>query len=292
MSSSQRPRRTRVSRHESPLGRWEMVEATPDPVLRPHVRRYVGWFEDMATPLRRRELPTSEVPLIINFDSPVRLEDDDGSGRTSELGSFITGAYDRHVIVSMAGPSGGLQIDLTILGARLLLDRPLFELRNRGVPLEWVLGGPARSFTAQLRDLRSWEARFAMADRWLAARMSPVRQPSAGVLCAWHRLAATGGRVPIRAIAAETGWSRKHLIDRFRQEIGLSPKTFARVLRFGAAVTLLRQGRVGTLTELAHATGYYDQSHFVRDTRALSGVSPRTLAASLLPDGGGFDASR
>ena len=52
---------------------WGMVTAAPHVSLRPHVRRYIGWWERRTTPLYRRELPTSEVPLIICFGEPIRL---------------------------------------------------------------------------------------------------------------------------------------------------------------------------------------------------------------------------
>ena len=68
---------TPVVRHESELGWWEMVRSAPHPSLRPHVREYIGWFEHMAAPLCRRELPTEEVPVMMrpNIFPAVRYKD-------------------------------------------------------------------------------------------------------------------------------------------------------------------------------------------------------------------------
>ena len=85
---------TPVVRHESELGWWEMVRSAPHPSLRPHVREYIGWFEHMAAPLCRRELPTEEVPVIINFGAPVRLFDPIDPSRWTEIAQDC-GYYDQ-----------------------------------------------------------------------------------------------------------------------------------------------------------------------------------------------------
>src|SRR5262249_60136248 len=97
------------------------------------------------------------------------------------------------------------------------------------------------------------------------------------------------GRVPIATLVHEIGWSQKHLIKQFREEIGLPPKALARVLRFGHAVRLIKSGRV-RLADVAYDCGYYDQAHFTRDAHALAGVTPSELIKSLIPDSGGFGA--
>lgn len=51
------PSRTEIVRHESALGRWETAVRQPAAALRGYVRQYAGWFEHMAAPLCRRELP-------------------------------------------------------------------------------------------------------------------------------------------------------------------------------------------------------------------------------------------
>ena len=171
----------RTLRHESAHGRWEMVRGAPHPSLRAHVREYVGWFEHFAVPMCRREVPTEDVPLIINFGAPVRLFDMRDPSRWTDYHSFTTGAYDSHVLVGSTGPSGGLQINLSILGARLFLGRPLRELRNRAIELEDVLGRDARRLVMELYDAPTWEARFTILDRELASRILTAKAPSAAV---------------------------------------------------------------------------------------------------------------
>ena len=284
--------RTRVIRHESALGSWEYAIGRPHLSLRAHVREYSGWAEQMATPLVRREPPTEVVPVIINFGAPVRLYDQQDPSRWTDFGSFSTGAYDSYVLVGSTGPSAGLQVNLSILGARLFLGRPLRELLNRAVELEDVFGRDARRLKEELYDAPSWDARFVILDRELTWRILSARAPSAAVLCAWSRLVATGGRASIGGIVSEVGCSQKHLIAQFREEIGLSPKTLARVLRFGRAVRIIKERGAATLAEVALDCGYYDQAHFSRDFHAFAGVTPTELMASQLPDRGGFAADR
>jgi AraC-like DNA-binding protein len=284
--------RSRVIRHESALGSWEYAIGRPHPSLRAHVREYSGWAEQMVTPLVRREPPTEDVPVIINFGAPVRLYDQQDPSRWTDFGSFSTGAYDSYVLVGSTGPSAGLQVNLSILGARLFLGRPLRELLNRAVELEDVFGRDARRLAEELYDAPSWDARFDILDRELAWRILSARPPSPAVLCAWSRLVATGGRASIGGIVSEVGCSQKHLIAQFREEIGLSPKTLARVLRFGRAVRIIKERGAATLAEVALDCGYYDQAHFSRDFHAFAGVTPTELIASQLPDRGGFAADR
>ena len=276
----------RIIRHESEIGRWEMVLGLPPAALVPYVREYVGWFEHPLEPVCRRELPADVVPLIINFGAPITIVA--ASGESLELDSFSTGAFDRHVLVRTVGASGGVQINFTILGARLFFGRPLADLTNRTVPLEDILGQRAHTFVDRLRNSPTWEDRFAIADEELLASFSRDHQPGREIVWAFRRLARSHGRIPISTLVDEVGWSQKHFIDRFRDQLGLAPKTLARVLRFGRAADLIRQGSVTHFAGLAAACGYYDQAHFNRDVKEFAGVTPTELIRSLNPKVGGF----
>ena len=282
--------RAQVTRHTSSLGRWELATAPPAALLQPFVREYVGWTEHMAVPLRRRELPTEEVPLIINFGSPFHLFAPGTTQRQTRLTSFVTGAYDTFQIVESCGSSSGVQVNFTLLGLRLLIGRPIEDLRNQAVAPEEVFGVFVRELTGRLHDAATWDARFACLDRALSARLRSPTDLPAGVLCAWHHLISSHGQARIGSIVNRVGCSQRHLIVQFTQELGLSPKVFARMLRFGRVVRDVRSGRAGSLADAALRAGYYDQSHLTRDVRAFAGTTPAELRDSLLPDHGGFAA--
>jgi AraC-like DNA-binding protein len=161
-------------------------------------------------------------------------------------------------------------------------------MKNRAFAPEEILGEFSRELTHRLYDATSWDARFECLDHALTARMRDPLDVPAGVRCAWHRLVASRGRSSIASIVQEVGWSQRHFIAQFKHEIGVSPKVFARMLRFGRVVRAIRAGQTADLADLAIVAGYYDQSHLNRDVREFAGTTPGELLESLLPDRGGF----
>jgi AraC-like DNA-binding protein len=282
------PSRATVTRHASGLGSWELARAAPAEALRPLVRGYVGWSEQMAAPMLRRELPADEAPLIINFGAPFHLFAPGASRRDVSLASFVTGAYDTYQIVESAGMTSGVQINFTLLGLRAIVGRPIEDMTNRAFAPEDIFGGFARELTGRLHDLGCWDDRFDCLDSALTRRLRDSREVPAAVRFAWQQLKASSGRTPVGAIVREIGWSQRHFIARFRHELGVTPKVFARMMRFAQVVRHLRAGATADLADVALAAGYCDQSHLNRDAREFAGVSPGWLRRSLLPDEGGF----
>ena len=70
------------------------------------------------------------------------------------------------------------------------------------------------------------------------------------------------------------------MTERFRRQLGITPKAYARLLRFGHASTLFMEASPRrSLADVATTAGYYDQSHLTRDFTALAGMTPGTYAA-------------
>jgi transcriptional regulator GlxA family with amidase domain len=97
------------------------------------------------------------------------------------------------------------------------------------------------------------------------------------VIWAWRRLVQAGGNVAVSSLAQELGWSRKRIVARFREEIGLPPKATARLLRFDRARTLAEGAERRDWTRIAVECGYYDQSHLINDFGAFTGRTPATF---------------
>jgi AraC-like DNA-binding protein len=84
---------------------------------------------------------------------------------------------------------------------------------------------------------------------------------------------AAPGSIRIRALAARLGLSQDRLEKRVRRAVGASPKQLASILRLRRAVDAYRPG--ASLTRLSADAGYFDQSHFIREFRSVTGEAPQ-----------------
>jgi AraC-like DNA-binding protein len=250
----------------------QLTPRVPALPLRPYVRNYDGYFEDIASPRHRTEVPSGEVVLILGF-SPGFTALDRASGERRPYNAFVAGIDDGPVLTESAGVSYGVQVNMTPLGAYMLFGVPMHTLANRVVEINDVLGARGRRFVEQLEDAGDWDARFDMIDALITTRFAEATLPSPAVQCAWRRLRSTGGRASIASLAGEAGCSRKHLVAQFHEQIGLPPKTMGRVLRFDRARRMIER-HAAPLSAIAAASGYYDQAHLNRDFMAFAGSTP------------------
>jgi AraC-like DNA-binding protein len=248
------------------------VVTSPAPVSRPPhpglrgalAGDYQGWVrpQDRAG---RFVLPASlSVQVLLKVeDSPLRPPE------------FLHGVRDAHSAIEGGCAPQYLEMALSPLGAYQVFGVPLDRLTGRLVDLRDVLGADARRLGERIRDLPTWTQRFDLLDRFLLARLDPAPAVSPQVRYAWRRLTETAGAVPIGEICREIGWSHKHLITRFRQQVGVTPKRAARVSRFERVLRrLAREQPRPDWGRLAAGAGYADQAHMIRDFGQFVGASP------------------
>jgi AraC-like DNA-binding protein len=273
----------RVVRHESEQDRWEMINAAPDSRLDGYVLNYCAYDEHTGSFVRRRELPSDRVVAIINLGPPIRVLTTDGW--TDQPDGFLAGLDDTYALTETTGAQRGVQIDLSAVGTHLLLRLPMHELAGRVVNLETLFGRAGLLLHEAIASAAGWEARFALLDAFFLDRLDDALSPVPSVTRALGRLRASGGSVRVEALAAEIGCSNRHLVSGFREQVGISPKTLGRILRFQRAVSLAGTGP--GWAEIAQRCGYYDQAHLIRDFNQFAGSSPGDFARRQLPDGGG-----
>lgn len=252
------------------------MTARPPAALRRHVLRYLGYTERSATPVRRRQAPASAVALILGFH-PLRLTGP--AIGTVTAPAFVGGMGETWVLTEFTGPQAGVQVDLTPLGLFTLLGGR--TVPGGAVPALDELSDPGlAALPERLAAAADWPSRFALVSDLVATRLldDRARRPDPEVAHAWSRLADRHGAVAVSALATETGWSRRHLLTRFRSQVGLTPSTAGRVLRFARASRLVT-GTTAGLGDVAAACGYTDQPHMVRDFRALAGTTPSGFRA-------------
>ena len=249
----------------------QLAGRPPHPALRHDIRTLTGWHERTDGPLRRNELPGGRIVLVVSFGPRMDVD-----GRT--FTSFAAGLHDAPALTEHDGFGYGIQSYMTPLGARRFFGMPMSEITGQTVELEDLIGPVAGELAERLAEAPDWATRIDLFERAIAERVLAAPPVASELEWAWERLLESDGAAPIGELAAELGWSRRHLAVRFRDELGMPPKALARLLRFERAVKRLRAG--DELADLALDAGYYDQAHFNRDFRAFAGTTPTEYRAA------------
>jgi len=210
-----------------------------------------------------------------------------------------------HLVVRF-GPSARGGLDVHALGVRQTVLRKLIRGGQRAVTArlhlgatEAVLGVSAAAMAGRilaLEDLWGDAAARRLSDRLAEARdMADAAAILESAIAG--RLATTnGGRAPARlaleaadrltsanvsAVAIDLGVSERHLRRVFRETVGVSPKAFAKLMRFDRALRVAREDCRASWGSIAAAAGCYDQAHLIAEFRAIAGVTPRALVGEL-----------
>ena len=91
-----------------------------------------------------------------------------------------------------------------------------------------------------------------------------------------RRIYETRGTIGIQNLAEETGYSACYLRRVFEQIHGISPKLFERFIRFQNMLYLMEQQEWQSqkMDALCFESGYYDQSHMMKDFKRFAGRTP------------------
>jgi AraC-like DNA-binding protein len=218
------------------------------------------------------EPPQPALTLMIAFGGSLRA---DGEGLPD---AWVGGLSDVPAIVELDGGYSSLDLKLTPSGAYRIFGCPPAAMAGAVVTLEDVLGAEARRLVERLGGETDWVSRLDLIERFLLGRCAQGPDLSPAVQFAWDRLQASGGRVRIEALARELGCSRRYLSATFRTQIGLAPKSVARLLRFKWVCRRIDRAP-SRWADIAFDAGYCDQSHLSRDFRELAGSTPSDFVA-------------
>jgi AraC-like DNA-binding protein len=252
---------------------------SPDERLRSFVVGY-GAFDMAAWPTgRHRGLPDGTLELVVSVGAPLTLRHGD---RIVTAGATLAGLRSGPVDVLPGGSERGVQIGLTPRGSRALLGVPAAEIAERVVPLDDVIGCRAQELADRIAACSGTEAWPKVLDAVLTGWFVDDRYPEA-VDAAWRSFASSDGCASVTAVASDVGIGRRHLGHVIRSELGLTPKTLARLMRFSRTRLRLRSGTFGTLADTAAACGYVDQSHLTNEWKGFAGCTPGAWLAEELP---------
>lgn len=231
----------------------------------------------MSQPIRQRIVPDGCIEMAF-------ILGDDIKRYTSEVAfviqprELVIGQISKPYFIEPTGYVNTFAVSFFPFGFGNFVTRPIHELADKETPIEGLFGPKVASeLSTQIIAAENAQLRIQVIEAFLSERLSEQLTIDAIVQSTVDALIATKGNTSIGQLLRAAPARRRQLERKFKDQIGISPKQLARIIRLQAALKLLLTQQEASLTHIAYQSDYYDQAHFIRDFKAFTGVSPKAF---------------
>jgi AraC-like DNA-binding protein len=165
-------------------------------------------------------------------------------------------------------------------GLHRFFSVPMQDLTDRAYDGHSVLGSFVSRLEQRLGECASFSERVRAADAYFLLSAKAPRS-SERISAAAAELVSASGNARVSAIAAASGLCVRQFERGFQERLGLSPKLFARIVRFEAALDRKARSPIRSWTDIASELGYFDQMHMIHDFHTFTGGTPTRILAEM-----------
>jgi AraC-like DNA-binding protein len=179
------------------------------------------------------------------------------------------------VMYHKKGPYTTVQVILKPHALHSLLGVNASALTHRLVELQEF---STHSLPEQLLEATNEQEQIALLTSFLVAQLKQEKSRDTLVEESLRLIHLHIGAIQVKSLLGHLNISERQFERRFSQTVGVPPQLYIRMKRFNEAVRLMKTGQFEALTVVAHTLGFRDQSHFIRDIKAFSGLTPKSLS--------------
>lgn len=251
-------------------------EYDPHLALRCFVKCYWIWQTDLTHKwgTQERILPDGCTELLFDFGEPVR-QNHSGASTSLAVKSQMAGQLSSAFEFRPPGAINVLGVRFHAHGIFPFLRLPLAEMTDRIVALHDVWNGLAKELGQRLIETCDDRQRIDLVEDFLLfmIRKHDIR-PDTHVKNAVECIATNDGLISIEELSRQIGLGKRQLERKFALQVGVSPKLYTRIIRFQRIFRIIQRAEKYEWPEVLVDCGYYDQSHLIKDFRAISGRTP------------------
>lgn len=251
----------------------------PSPALQKMVKCIWVLEDDTISPANDFEkiLPDGSPELLFHYGD-LFLKKENGTAALQQR-SFLFGQLTSFIELKPTGKIGVLGIKFHPHGLYQLTGIPQWELNDTAIEMQNIFGKGYHETEEKIDLSFTMQERVRHAENFLLQQVAEQslkkKKDCAEINHALRVLADPFEKKNNNSIASQLFISKRELERRFATIVGLSPTQYAKIIRFQYIFQV--KEKMQSLTALAHAAGYYDQSHFIRDFKAIAGINPASF---------------
>lgn len=245
----------------------------PPPESLLNIIRFYWVIEDSDTEIVRQKIVPDGFPeIIFHYGDPYRINITDTWERQENF--LFAGQITRHFALENTGRSGMIGIKLQPSAPTRLFDINMSSITNR------VINGHS-CFSEEITEILlknmhsdlSYAEKVSLLNSILPDLLSEASEEDQLVKKAVDIILNSNGTTSVQELCEKLSLNERKLERLFEKKVGLSPKFFSRVIRFSHIFKLVEQKPIAW-SELAYLSGFYDQSHFIKNFQEFTGEDP------------------
>jgi AraC-like DNA-binding protein len=241
--------------------------------LKPYIKVIWSMESEQCWAPPMRILPDSCVELVIHFNQPYKTTYSNNRIEVQPQ-SFVVAQMKSFIEIEPDGKIGMISIRFSAQGAYHFFGMPMKEIANGIVDLKLLWNDLAKEIEERIVESTNTKQRIKRIQRYLLTQLQRNGKVDLTVDYCVHMIYATTGQIRVEDLSTKTGLSNRQLVRKFNNSIGLSPKEFARIIKFIGSLNYLKANKETNLSAAAHHCGYYDQAHFIHDFKEYAGLTP------------------
>ncbi|UPT69595.1 MAG: helix-turn-helix transcriptional regulator [Flavobacterium sp. JAD_PAG50586_2] len=188
---------------------------------------------------------------------------------------FVFGQLSRPLEIEPTGVTGIFSVRFHPNGFLPFATLSIKEMENTAVSLERLFGNEGLEMEQQVLSTNSTLEKIKKVETFLLNRLTDSETVDRIVKSTIETILTANGHLSIDELSKQTNINRRQLERKFSSTIGLSPKQLSKTIRLQATLKMLLNKKFTSLTALAYDNEFYDQAHFIKDFRELTGFTPK-----------------
>jgi AraC-like DNA-binding protein len=226
-----------------------------------------------------RFLPDGNTELIIDLtENPQSIHDNETLKEIQVCRhAWVSGVRTQPITIPAGSGSRMLIVAFKKGSAHPFYPFPMTEITDWVVGADLIFGNRFQRLREQILHAASVEFMFSLVEQFLIRRGGEALQADVTARCVDYAVSTIVNQpdaVGIGDFSSVIGYSQKHFIDLFKRHVGVPPKQYLKIMRFQKAILEIERGRFVDWGQIARASGFYDQAHFIHDFKSFSGFTP------------------
>ncbi len=250
----------------------------------PELEAFVKFYWTLEVPFdpqnkKQKIIPDGCIEMTFNFEDGIKryISEEDFVVHPRAM---VMGQRTKSYFIEPLGNVNSFAVCFYPYGFTNFVNTPLKDLVDAELPISQLFDEKeAKDLEEGMINADSTDDRIQIINTFLLSKLRNQSTIENIVQSTVDALIATGGSTSIGEMPQDESSKRRQLERKFKDQIGLSPKQLGKVIRLQAALNLMLN-KSEKFTGIAYESEYFDQSHFIKDFKEFTGITPKEFIGS------------